>query len=73
VQAQILDLLQALQRELDIAYLFITHNFGVVEYLSDRIAIMHGGRIIESGSTQSVLTAPQHEETRRLLAAVPRL
>jgi peptide/nickel transport system ATP-binding protein len=73
VQAQILDLLQALQRELDIAYLFITHNFGVVEYLSDRIAIMHGGRIIESGSTKSVLTAPQHEETRRLLAAVPRL
>jgi peptide/nickel transport system ATP-binding protein len=73
VQAQILDLLQALQRELNIAYLFITHNFGVVEYLSDRIAIMHGGKIIESGSTETVLTAPQHEETRRLLAAVPRL
>lgn len=73
VQAQILDLLQALQRELDIAYLFITHNFGVVEYLSDRIAIMHGGRIIETGTTETVLTAPQHDETRRLLAAVPRL
>jgi peptide/nickel transport system ATP-binding protein len=73
VQAQILDLLQALQRELGIAYLFITHNFGVVEYLSDRIAIMHGGRIIETGTTETVLTAPQHDETRRLLAAVPRL
>jgi len=73
VQAQILDLLRALQEEFGIAYLFITHNFGVVEYLSDRIAIMHQGQIVEAGTTESVLSAPQHSETRRLLAAVPRL
>lgn len=73
VQAQILDLLQTLQAEFQIAYLFITHNFGVVEYIADRIAIMHAGTIVEMGSAQSVLTHPCHEETRRLLAAVPRL
>ena len=73
VQAQILDLLRELQDELGIAYLFITHNFGVVEYLADRIAVMDGGRIIELGPADAVLHAPQQELTRRLLAAVPRL
>jgi len=73
VQAQILDLLRELQAELGIAYLFITHNFGVVEYLADRIAIMHEGRIVETGSADAVLHAPRHDMTRRLLAAVPRL
>ncbi|HEY9571647.1 MAG TPA: dipeptide ABC transporter ATP-binding protein [Pusillimonas sp.] len=73
VQAQILDLLKALQAEFNIAYLFITHNFGVVEYLSDRIAIMHQGGIIEAGRTEDVLHSPKHAQTRRLLAAVPRL
>lgn len=73
VQAQILDLLRELQDELGIAYLFITHNFGVVEYLADRIAVMDGGRIIELGQADAVLHAPQQELTRRLLAAVPRL
>lgn len=73
VQAQILDLLKALQLDFNMAYLFITHNFGVVEYLSDHIAIMHAGRIIESGATEDVLTAPSHPETVRLLEAVPRL
>lgn len=73
VQAQILDLLRELQAELGIAYLFITHNFGVVEYLADRIAIMHGGRIVEAGTADEVLHAPKHEMTRRLLDAVPRL
>ncbi|MEI2415635.1 dipeptide ABC transporter ATP-binding protein [Orrella sp. JC864] len=73
VQAQILDLLRALQAELGIAYLFITHNFGVVEYLADRIAVMDGGRIVESGEAGQVLHAPAAQVTRRLLAAVPRL
>lgn len=73
VQAQILDLLRELQAELGIAYLFITHNFGVVEYLADRIAIMHAGRIVETGTADAVLHAPEHEMTRRLLEAVPRL
>jgi len=73
VQAQILDLLRELQTELGIAYLFITHNFGVVEYFADRVAVMQGGRIVESGSTRQVLHAPAHDVTRQLLDAVPRL
>ncbi len=73
VQAQILDLLRELQAELGIAYLFITHNFGVVEYLADRIAVMEGGRIVELGEADAVLHAPRQDMTRRLLDAVPRL
>jgi peptide/nickel transport system ATP-binding protein len=73
VQAQILDLLRALQAELNIAYLFITHNFGVVEYLADRIAVMHAGEIVEQGPAEAVLSRPSHAQTRRLLQAVPRL
>ena len=73
VQAQILDLLRELQAELGIAYLFITHNFGVVEYLADRIAIMHKGRIIECDRAEKVLFEPVQPETRRLLDSVPRL
>ncbi|MFY2058672.1 ABC transporter ATP-binding protein [Achromobacter xylosoxidans] len=73
VQAQILDLLRELQDELGIAYLFITHNFGVVEYLADRVAVMDGGRIVELGEADAVLHAPRQDMTRRLLDAVPRL
>ncbi|MCD4863192.1 ABC transporter ATP-binding protein [Pseudomonas sp. PLB05] len=73
VQAQILDLLRELQAERGLAYLFITHNFGVVEYLADRIAVMDGGRIVEQGGAEQVLRAPAHAMTQRLLAAVPRL
>jgi len=73
VQAQILDLLRELQAELGIAYLFITHNFSVVEYLADRIAVMAGGRIVECAEAGTVLHTPRHDMTRRLLAAVPRL
>ncbi|MBP6020765.1 MAG: ABC transporter ATP-binding protein [Burkholderiaceae bacterium] len=72
VQAQILDLLNDLQREFNIAYLFITHNFGVVEYLSDRIAVMYEGKFVEMADTATVLAAPAHALTRRLLEAVPR-
>ena len=73
VQAQILNLLHELQRELGVAYLFITHNLGVVEYVADNVAVMRAGRIIEQGPMTSVLGAPQQDYTRRLLAAVPRL
>ncbi|GAA0498516.1 dipeptide ABC transporter ATP-binding protein [Pigmentiphaga daeguensis] len=72
VQAQILNLLHALQRDMGIAYLFITHNFGVVEYLADDIAVMQGGRIVETGPAERVLTRPDHAYTRQLLDAVPR-
>jgi peptide/nickel transport system ATP-binding protein len=73
VQAQILNLLKALQRELGVAYLFITHNIGVVEYLADDIAVMRHGRLVETGRTADVLNAPQDEYTRTLLASVPRI
>jgi peptide/nickel transport system ATP-binding protein len=73
VQAQILNLLRELQRELGISYLFITHNIGVVEYIADEVAVMQAGRIVEHGSAAEVLARPQHAYTRTLLAAVPRL
>jgi peptide/nickel transport system ATP-binding protein len=73
VQAQILNLLRQLQRELGVSYLFITHNIGVVEYIADHIAVMQRGRIEETGTTQAVLSHPQSAYTRTLLAAVPRI
>jgi peptide/nickel transport system ATP-binding protein len=73
VQAQILNLLKQLQQELGVAYLFITHNFGVVEYLAHDIAVMKDGKLVEAGAAERVLFHPEHEYTRTLLAAVPRL
>jgi len=73
VQAQILNLLKELQQELGVAYLFITHNFGVVEYLAHEIAVMKDGRLVESGTAEQILGRPKHEYTRALLEAVPRL
>jgi peptide/nickel transport system ATP-binding protein len=73
VQAQILNLMQELQRDFGIAYLFITHNFGAVEYLAHDIAVMRNGVLVEQGNADAILTRPQHEYTRALLAAVPRL
>ncbi len=71
VQAQILNLLKALQRELGIAYLFITHNFAVVEYLAHDVAVMYLGRIVEQGRAEEVLQHAQHPYTQALLSAVP--
>lgn len=73
VQAQILDLLTDLQKETGMAYLFITHNFSVVEYLADRVAVMDAGRVVEWGDAAQVLQSPKSSVTRELLAAVPRL
>jgi peptide/nickel transport system ATP-binding protein len=73
VQAQILNLLRQLQRDLGVSYLFITHNIGVVEYIADRVAVMQAGRIEEQGSSEAVLTRPSTAYTRTLLEAVPRL
>ena len=73
VQAQILNLVKELQQEMGLAFLFITHNFGVVEYLAHDIAVMKDGRLVEAGSAEDVLCRPQHDYTRALLAAVPRL
>jgi peptide/nickel transport system ATP-binding protein len=73
VQAQIINLLKQLQDELGVAYLFITHNFGVVEYLADDIAVMKDGRVVEAGPAERVLARPEHPYTSSLLAAVPRV
>jgi peptide/nickel transport system ATP-binding protein len=71
VQAQILNLLRGLQARLGIAYLFITHNIAVVDYLAHDVAVMYQGRIVEHGSVDRVLRSPAHAYTRELLAAVP--
>ena len=73
VQAQILNLLRELQRELGVSYLFITHNIAVVEYIADRVAVMREGRIVEQGDCADVLMRPTEDYTRALLAAVPRM
>jgi peptide/nickel transport system permease protein len=71
IQAEILKLLQDLRRERDTALLFITHDFGVVSELCDRVMVMYAGRIVETGSTEEVLKNPRHPYTRRLMACVP--
>ena len=70
VQAQILNLLAQLQREHQLAFLFITHNIAVVDYLAHEVAVMYLGRIVERGTTDEVLRHPQHPYTQALLAAV---
>jgi peptide/nickel transport system ATP-binding protein len=71
VQAQVLNLLRRLQAELDLSYLFITHNISVVAYLADEVAVMYLGRIVEYGTVDTVLNAPAHPYTEALLSAVP--
>jgi peptide/nickel transport system ATP-binding protein len=71
VQAQILNLLRALQQRLGIAYLFITHNIAVVDYLAHEVAVMQAGKIVEYGTVDEVLRRPSHSYTQELLAAVP--
>ncbi len=71
VQARVLDLLRALQREFGIAYLFISHDMAVVENISDRVAVMYLGQIVEMGSRTQIFGNPQHPYTRRLIDAVP--
>lgn len=73
VQAQILSLLDDLRRSRGLAIVFITHDFGVVGQLCDRLAVMYAGRIVEEGPTNDVLAAPRHPYTARLIACVPEL
>jgi peptide/nickel transport system ATP-binding protein len=71
IQAQILNLLKELQRELELTYLFISHNLAVVHYIADRIMVMCAGRIVEMASRDALFANPRHPYTRALLAAVP--
>lgn len=71
VQAQIVNLLQDLQDELGLTYLFIAHDLAVVEHISDEVLVMTGGKIVEQASSDAIYANPQHEYTRKLLAAVP--
>ncbi len=73
VQAQILDVLDALRARRGLAYLFISHNLAVVRQVCERVAVMYLGRIVEEGTAAEVLGAPRHPYTRALLASVPRL
>ncbi len=73
IQAQILNLFMDLRARLGLTYLFISHDLGVVEHLSDRVAIMYLGRIVESGSVDDIFTRPSHPYTQALLAEVPRI
>ncbi len=71
VQAQILNLLKRLQRDKGLAYLFISHNMSVIEYMADEVAVMYLGRVVERGAVEEVLRAPKHPYTQALLSAVP--
>ena len=71
VQARVLDLLQELQDELGVAYLFISHDMAVVEQISHRVAVMYRGQIVEMGTRRQIFEDPRHPYTRRLLDAVP--
>ena len=71
IRAQVLDLMKQLQREMGLAYLFISHDMAVVEQMSHRVAVMYLGEIVELGPSRDVLNHPRHPYTRRLLASVP--
>ena len=71
IQAQIVNLLKKLQKEKGLTYLFIAHDLSMVKYISDRIAVMYRGRIVEMGSAECVYTNPQHAYTKSLLSAIP--
>jgi peptide/nickel transport system ATP-binding protein len=73
VQAQILNLLKDLQQDLGLAYLFITHNLAVVDYLAHAVAVMYLGRIVEHGAAGDIMRTPRHPYTQALVSAVPRI
>lgn len=73
IQAQVLNLIKKLQRDSGVAMLFISHDLGVVRHISDRVAVMLQGEIVEMGTKTQIFEAPQHDYTRKLLSAIPRI
>lgn len=73
VQAQVLNFMQSIQQELDLTYIFISHDLGVIKHMCDRIGIMYKGRLVEEGTRDDIFNNPQHIYTRRLVAAIPDL
>ena len=71
IQAQILDLMSKLKKELGMSILFITHDFGVVADIADRVVVMQHGLVVESGSVDQVLNSPEHPYTQALISSVP--
>ena len=73
IQAQVLNLIKKLQQDRGVSTLFISHDMGVVRHISDRVAVMFEGKIVEIGEKRQIFEAPQHEYTRKLLGAIPRV
>ena len=73
IQAQVINLLEELQEEYQLTYLFIAHDLSVIYYISDRVAVMYLGHIVEQGATDSLFDNPRHPYTQALLAAIPRV
>jgi ABC-type dipeptide/oligopeptide/nickel transport system ATPase component len=71
IQAQVLELMRALKTQYNVSLLLITHDFGVIAEMADRVAVMHRGRLVEEGPVRGILRAPAHEYTRQLLSSVP--
>jgi ABC-type dipeptide/oligopeptide/nickel transport system ATPase component len=71
IQAQVLEMLRELKERFNLAILLITHDFGVIAEMADRVAVMRGGQLMEHGPVRQILRQPSHEYTRRLLSAVP--
>ena len=71
IRAEVLELLQELQREFGVSYLFITHDLSIVPSLAHRVGVMQAGKLVEQGSAEQILTRPQHPYTQALLASVP--
>ncbi len=73
IQAQVLNLIKKLQRDSGMSMLFISHDLGVVRHISDRVAVMYQGQIVETGTKHQIFESPQHEYTRKLLSSIPRI
>ncbi len=73
IQAQVLNLIKRLQRDSGVSMLFISHDLGAVRHISDRVAVMYRGKLVETGRKRQIFEAPRHAYTRRLLASIPRL